>query len=79
MNEIINKLKQNPDHVFIETVNNYGKAYSLTKAFPNIIPGKEYFIIDEYLRNNMHDKNILLRDESGFTAFYPAEYFKIRQ
>ncbi len=64
-----------------ESIMGYGIAicYTYVKGFPNIILNKEYTIIDEYVRNNMYDKNILLRDESGNTAFYPAEYFKLKQ
>lgn len=64
-----------------EKIMGYGVAicYNKIKEFPNILLNKEYVIIDEYVRNNMHDKNILLRDESGYTAFYPAEYFKLKQ
>ena len=64
-----------------ESIMGYGTAvckFSI-KEFPNITKDKEYVIIDEYIRNNMHDKNILLRDDSNVTAFYPAEYFKLKQ
>jgi hypothetical protein len=65
----------------IEDLMNFGTAvckFSI-KEFPNITKDKEYVIIDEYIRNNMHDKNILLRDDSNVTAFYSAEYFKLKQ
>ncbi len=53
-------------------------GYSLNQI--KILLKKEFgYYNDEYIRNNMHDKNILLRDDSNVTAFYPAEYFKLKQ
>jgi len=68
-----------PDHIYIETIHNFGKAYPIGNAFPYTKEKEYYLIIDEYIRNNMQDKNILIRDDTGYTAFYPAEYFKLKQ
>lgn len=71
-------MQNTEDKVLIETLMNYGKAYPIGNVFPNL-KQEYYLIIDEYIRNNMHDKNILLRDDSNVTAFYPAEYFSLKQ
>lgn len=61
-----------------EEIMGYGKAYPVRSDFTYL--KKEYYvIIDEYIRNNMQDKNILIRDDTGYTAFYPAEYFRLKQ
>ena len=56
----------------------YGKAYPVRNDFKYL--QKEYYvIIDEIVVNNMQDKDILIRDDSGYTAFYPQIYFKLKQ